>query len=77
MIDVNKTTKGYSNQSGNSPLFEPKRYGPKSLVLSEIATIPEANIADISLHELIRHQNHRSIKISPVPAPKVSKISNI
>ena len=74
---MNKTTKGYSNQSGNNPLFEPNKYDPSSVVFNEIATIPEANMADISLQELIRHQNHRSIKISPVPAPKVSKISNI
>ena len=38
--------------------------------------IPEANIAVISLHALIRHQNQRRIKINPVPAPNTNSTSN-
>ena len=33
---------------------------------------PEKNIADISLHAFIRNQNHRKIKIKPVPAPNIN-----
>ena len=38
---------------------------------------PEAIIAVISLHALIRHQNHLKIKINPVPAPNINIKSNI
>src|SRR5690606_17962135 len=39
-------------------------------------TIPETNMAEISLQALIRHQNQRRIKINPVPAPNIKIISN-
>ena len=34
-------------------------------------------MAEISLHALMRHQNHLKIKINPVPAPKVRSMSKI
>ena len=37
---------------------------------------PETNIAEISLHALILHQNHLKIKIKPVPAPNIRITSN-
>ena len=37
---------------------------------------PETNIAEISLHALILHQNHLKIKIKPVPAPNIKIIWN-
>ena len=43
--------------------------------VNKIEIIPEAIIADISVHALIRHQNQRRIKISPVPAPNIKIIS--
>lgn len=50
---------------------------PNEVKLNKMDTIPEKNMADISLHALIRHQNQRRIKISPVPAPNIIIISNI
>ena len=41
---------------------------------NKIDTTPEHIIAAISLHALIRHQNHLKIKIEPVPAPNIKII---
>ncbi len=43
---------------------------------NKIEIIPEANMAVISLQELIRHQNQRKINMSPVPAPNTNNTSN-
>src|SRR5213082_636289 len=40
------------------------------------ATTKEITMPAISLHALIRHQNQRNRKISPVPAPICSRIWN-
>ena len=42
--------------------------------VSQIATAKDTTMALISLHALMRHQNHRRMKTSPVPAPICRRI---
>ena len=59
---VTKTTKIYSDQSGNTPVSAANKNGPTAVSLRTMDIIPEANIAVISLQAFIRHQNHLKIK---------------
>ena len=73
---VTKTTNGNSAHAGKIPT-SPKRPALTEGIVINSDITPEATIAVISLQAFIRHQNHRRIKISPVPAPNTkSKLNN-
>ena len=63
IIVVISTTNGYSNQSGNTPVSGAKRKAPTKVNFNTMEIIPEANIAVISLHALIRYQNQIRLHI--------------
>ena len=73
---VTATTNGNSAQPGIKPSIPNKEILTDGIVrIKEIK--PDTTMAVISLQALILHQNHRKIKISPVPAPKTrSKLNN-
>ena len=74
---VIKTTNGNYPHGGNNPSSEPNDGDLMEGITNKREITPEETIAAISLQALIRHQNHRKMKIRPVPAPKTNnKLNN-
>src|SRR5690606_31443485 len=73
---VNKTTKGYSAQSGKTPVPAANRKGPTAVSFNTMEIIPESNMAVISLQSFILNQNHLKLNMSTVPAPNTKSTSN-